>query len=51
MAAAAAVALKWAHERENKKRDAMNLDEIREKYSDEDLLIMGDKSPLYRYVV
>ena len=51
MAASAAVVLKWANERENKQRDAMSLDEIREKYSEEDLLIMGDKSPLYRYVV
>lgn len=29
----------------------MTVDEIRQKYSEEDLLVMGDKSPLYRYVI
>ncbi len=43
--------LKMAHERENRRRDGMGLDEVREKYGEEELLGMGDKSPLYRYVV
>ncbi|KAJ9638747.1 hypothetical protein H2204_004223, partial [Knufia peltigerae] len=35
----------------NKKRDQMNEEEIRAKYTEEELLDMGDKSPLYRYVI
>jgi hypothetical protein len=38
-------------ERTNRLRDAMSVEEIRERYSEEDLLFLGDKSPLYRYVV
>jgi hypothetical protein len=51
VAAIGAVILKIANERINRKRDAMSVEEIREKYSEEELGIMGDKSPLYRYVV
>ncbi|KIX03060.1 uncharacterized protein Z518_06610 [Rhinocladiella mackenziei CBS 650.93] len=35
----------------NKKRDLTSEEEIRAKYSEEELLDLGDKSPLYRYVV
>ncbi|KIV81005.1 hypothetical protein PV11_08459 [Exophiala sideris] len=42
--------LRWAYKRENEKRDQMSEEEIRAKYSEQELLEMGDKSPLYRYV-
>lgn len=29
----------------------MSEEEIRQKYSEEELLVMGDKSPFYRYVI
>ena len=29
----------------------MSIQEIREKYTEQELLLMGDKSPLYRYVI
>lgn len=29
----------------------MDLDEIRARYTEQELLEMGDKSPLYRYVL
>ncbi|KAK3640317.1 hypothetical protein LTR56_011913 [Elasticomyces elasticus] len=45
------VILRLVYIRENKLRDAMKEEDIREKYGEEELLAMGDKSPLYRYVV
>lgn len=43
--------LRFAYERENKQRDKMSVEEVRAKYSEEELLDMGDKSPLFRYVI
>jgi hypothetical protein len=50
-AIAAAVVLRFAYVGINKKRDQVSEDEVRQKYSEEELSAMGDKSPLYRYVV
>ena len=50
-AIAAAVVLRFAYTSINKRRDKKDPAAIREKYSEEELLVMGDKSPLYRYVV
>lgn len=47
----ATLLLRWAYGSLNKKRDQMSEAEVREQYSEEELLAMGDKSPLYRYVV
>ena len=47
----ATLLLRWAYGSLNKKRDQMTEAEVREQYSEEELLAMGDKSPLYRYVV
>ena len=35
----------------NKKRDLLTEEEVREKYSEEDLARMGDRSPLFRYTL
>lgn len=43
--------LKLSFETLNKKRDQMGEDEIRAKYSEEQLIQLGDQSPLFRYVV
>ena len=43
--------LRFAYARENQKRDLMDMAAIREKYPQEELDDMGDKSPLYRYVL
>jgi sugar phosphate permease len=47
--------LRWAYARENKKKDAMlaELGEaaIRAKYTDNELMNMGDKSPFFRYTL
>lgn len=43
--------LAWSWDRANKKRDAISEREVRGRYSEQELLDMGDRSPLYRYVV
>lgn len=47
--------LRWAYSNENKKRDLLiaehGEDAIRARYSEEELLLMGDKSPFYRYTL
>ena len=43
--------LKIICEKQNAARDKMNADEVKSKYSDAELQAMGDRSPLYRYVV
>jgi hypothetical protein len=47
--------LRWAYARENKKKDQMLLEHgeeaIRAKYSEEELMNMGDKSPFFRYTL
>lgn len=48
-AMASAAILEWSYVRENKKRAAMTEDEIHAKYSDEQLALLGDKSPLFTY--
>ncbi|KAI0966574.1 retrograde regulation protein 2 [Xylaria arbuscula] len=45
------VVLAYSWNRENARRDTISEDEIRARYSEQELLDMGDKSPLYRYVV
>lgn len=48
----ATLVLKIAFERLNRKKDQMGTEEeIRARYSEEELLRMGDKSPLFRYIV
>ncbi|KAF4450077.1 retrograde regulation 2 [Fusarium albosuccineum] len=42
--------LRIATTRINKARDQMPVEEVLAKYSEEELIQMGDKSPLYRYV-
>lgn len=49
-AIAAAIVLRFAYVGINKRRDKKDPAEIREKYTEQELLDMGDKSPLYRYV-
>ncbi len=46
----AALALKYFLEKENAKRDLISLEQVKQQYSEQQLLEMGDKSPLYRYV-
>ncbi|PGH16159.1 hypothetical protein AJ79_01926 [Helicocarpus griseus UAMH5409] len=41
--------LEFSYWKINKKRDAIDEEEIRRQYSDEQLARMGDKSPLFRY--
>jgi len=47
--------LRWAYARENKKKDQMLLEygeeAIRAKYSEQELMNMGDKSPFFRYTL
>ncbi|KXS94248.1 hypothetical protein AC578_8814 [Pseudocercospora eumusae] len=42
--------LRLAYRRINEKRDLMSEAEVKERYTEAQLLDMGDKSPLYRYV-
>lgn len=46
----ATLVLRWSYDKENKARDAMDETEIRATYSERELMELGDKSPLYRYV-
>lgn len=43
--------LRWSYLRINKQRDAMNIEDIRARYTEAELLQMGDRSPLYRMVL
>jgi len=47
--------LRWAYARENRKRDQLIAEHgeeaIRARYSEEELLSLGDKSPFYRYTL
>lgn len=47
----AVIVLDVVYMRINKKREAMDPEEIREKYTDEDLGQMGDRSPFFRYIL
>lgn len=42
--------MKVMNEKENARRDAMDVADIRAKSFDTELQAMGDRSPLYRYV-
>jgi hypothetical protein len=42
--------LKWSWARENKRRGATDEGKKRAKYSDQELLELGDKPPIYRYI-
>lgn len=46
----AALLLNFLYGRINKKRDLMDPDEIATKYTDEQLALLGNHSPLFRYV-
>ncbi|KAL2213232.1 MFS general substrate transporter [Sarocladium strictum] len=41
--------LDFSYKRVNKKRDQMSIEEISEKYSEDDLARLGNRSPLFRY--
>lgn len=43
--------LEMAYKWKNKKRDAMSESEVREKYTDEELKVMGDMSPWFQYTL
>ncbi|CAK7230065.1 hypothetical protein SBRCBS47491_007460 [Sporothrix bragantina] len=43
--------LRHVWNKDNKKRDRMSEDEIYAKYTEQELLELGDRSPLYRYVL
>lgn len=47
----ATLVLRVVYSRINKRRDERDEDEMRKKYTEEEMGEMGDKSPLYRYVV
>lgn len=47
----AVVFLDVVYHRINKKRDQMSIERIRMEYSDERLAELGDRSPLFRYVL
>ncbi|KAF5004179.1 hypothetical protein FDECE_9317 [Fusarium decemcellulare] len=48
----ATLVLKFEYQRLNREKEAMGTEaEIRERFSEETLLQMGDKSPLFRYIV
>ncbi|KAF4459072.1 major facilitator superfamily transporter [Fusarium albosuccineum] len=48
---ASSLFLRYKFKSINAKRDAMTLEEIREKYTEEELRDMGDDSPLFRYTI
>ena len=45
----AAIFLRWKLISINKKREALSVDEIYAKYSEQELINMGDNSPLFKY--
>ncbi|OBT87291.1 hypothetical protein VE02_02978 [Pseudogymnoascus sp. 03VT05] len=51
MAFFAAIFLRWKLNKINKEREAMSLEEIHSKYTEQELKEMGDRSPLFRYIL
>ncbi len=47
---ATSVFMRWKLKRINAARDAMTPEEISSRYTDQELLKMGDDSPLFRYI-
>jgi hypothetical protein len=47
----ATLTLRFVYGTLNKRREHISEAEAKEQYGEEELLAMGDKSPLYRYVV
>jgi hypothetical protein len=47
----AVVALDVIYKGINKKRDGIDVEEVRERYTDEELAKMGDRSPFFRYIL
>ena len=43
--------LRRSYNKVNKERDKMSVEEVRAKYTDVELLEMGDKSPFFRYTL
>lgn len=50
-AGATAWFLRWRYQKINKKRDLMTAEEIRSRYTEGELLDLGDHSPFYRYTL
>lgn len=46
-----AVFLRFVHKRENARRDQISVDEWKARYSEAQLMALGDKSPLFRYAL
>lgn len=55
LAIIATVILRWGYSTENKRRDQLERDvsnaEIRARYSEEEMLELGDRSPFFRYTL
>ena len=47
----ATIFLRFKFKQLNSQRDAMSLDEIYQRYTEEELQEMGDESPLFRYTI
>lgn len=45
----AATALEFVFIYKNRKNERLTTDEVREKWTEEELAAMGDRSPLFRY--
>lgn len=43
--------LRVSYARSNARRDRMSMEEVQARHSKEELIMLGDKSPAYRYVV
>lgn len=43
--------IQWTLKRRNKRNAALSEESIREQYSDEELLRLGNKSPLFKYAL
>ena len=51
LALSSAILLRFMLKRINEQRDRMSTEEIRAKYTEEELLEMGDRSPFFRYTL
>lgn len=49
IAATCSLLLRWSYKRINDKRDKMTEEEINARYTESELLAMGDHSPYFRY--
>lgn len=51
VAIAAALILRYSFSKDNQRKEAMTEEEVRETFSESELMALGDRSPLFKYTL